>query len=249
VANVSGHRFYGDLATWWPLISPPEEYEEEAAFLATVLRSASIPVHEVVELGSGGGHNASHLKSSFSMTLVDGSDEMLAVSRALNPECEHVRGDMRTIRLDRTFDAVLVHDAIDYMVSETDLVQAIDTAFLLCRPGGVAVFVPDDTAETFEESSDHGGSDGGDGGGVRYLEWSWDPDPTDQSTVTQYAFLLRDPDGHVTVVHEAHQLGLFSRADWLRLLAAAGFAPAAIPEVTTEDRSPRELFVGRRPPG
>ena len=56
------HRFYGELAVWWPLISPPEEYEEEAAFVASVVESASIPVHEVLELGSGGGgRNASML--------------------------------------------------------------------------------------------------------------------------------------------------------------------------------------------
>jgi hypothetical protein len=46
------HRFYGDLAVWWPLISPPEEHAEETAFAATLLGSASIPVREVLELGS-----------------------------------------------------------------------------------------------------------------------------------------------------------------------------------------------------
>ena len=95
------HRFYGELAEWWPLISPPEDYAEESAFAATVLASASIPVREVLELGSGGGHSAVHLKAQFTMTLVDLSDEMLAVSRQLNPECEHHQGDMRTVRLGR----------------------------------------------------------------------------------------------------------------------------------------------------
>ena len=59
----ASYRFYGDLAEWWPLISPPEDYAEEAAFAATMLASASIPVREVLELGSGGGHNAVHLKA------------------------------------------------------------------------------------------------------------------------------------------------------------------------------------------
>ncbi len=45
----SVYRFYGELAVWWPLISPPEDYEEEAAFAATLLRSAPIPVREVLE--------------------------------------------------------------------------------------------------------------------------------------------------------------------------------------------------------
>jgi hypothetical protein len=46
------------------------------------------------------------------MTLVEPSVGMLAVSRALNPDLEHVQGDMRTVRLGRHFDAVFVHDAI-----------------------------------------------------------------------------------------------------------------------------------------
>jgi SAM-dependent methyltransferase len=241
------HRFYGDLAAWWPLISPPEEYAEEAAFAAGILRSASIPVREVLELGSGGGHNAVHLKEWFAMTLVDLSRAMLDVSRQLNPECEHRQGDMRTLRLGRSFDAVFVHDAVDYMTSEGDLRQAIDTAFVHCRPGGIAVFVPDATTETFEGASGHGGNDAPDGRGVRFLEWRWDPSPRDSWAVTEYAFLLRDTDGSVRVVHESHRCGLFGRDDWLRLLSEAGFEASAVTEETTEDRTPRELFIGRRP--
>jgi len=241
------HRFYGDLAAWWPLISPPEEYTEEAAFAASVLGSAAIPVREVLELGSGGGHNAVHLKERFAMTLVDLSDEMLAVSRRLNPECEHHRGDMRSVRLGRSFDAVFVHDAVDYMTTEADLRRAVETAFVHCRPGGLALFVPDRTAESFEAGADHGGSDAADGRGVRFLDWVWDPDPGDTWILTEYAFLLRDADGSVRVVHETHRTGLFGRDVWLRLLAGAGFEPEAVTEETSEDRAPRELFVGHRP--
>jgi hypothetical protein len=44
----------------WPRISPVDEYAEEAAFAATLLASASIPVRDVVELGNAGGNNAFH---------------------------------------------------------------------------------------------------------------------------------------------------------------------------------------------
>jgi SAM-dependent methyltransferase len=245
----TSHRLYQDLAPWWPLISPPQEYAEEAAFAAKVFAMASGPVREILELGSGGGHNASFLKQRFAMTLVDISAEMLAESRRLNPECEHLPGDMRTLRLDRTFDAVFVHDAVDYMTTERDLSQAIGTAFAHCRAGGVAVFVPDNLAETFLPGTGWGGSDAPDGRGARYLEWAWDPDPADTWTLTEYAFLLRDADGSVRSVHESHRLGLFDRGTWLRLLEAAGFEPRAVSEETSDDRMPRELFVGRRPVG
>lgn len=243
----TSYRFYGDLARWWPLISPPEEYAEEAAFAGSLLLRAAIPVHEVLELGSGGGHNAVHLKGRLAMTLVDLSDEMLDVSRRLNPECDHHHGDMRALRLGREFDAVFVHDAVDYMTGEADLCLAMETAFVHCRPGGIALFVPDNTRESYEEGSDHGGSDAADGRGVRYLEWAWDPDPKDAWTLTEYAFLLREADGSIKVVHETHRTGLFGREDWLRLLAEVGFEPEAVTEETTEDRSPREFFIGLRP--
>jgi len=237
------HRFYGELAEWWPLLSPYTEYAEEAAYAASLLS----PAREVLELGSGGGHNAVHLKTRFDLTLVDLSEDMLAASRELNPECAHVRGDMRTVRLGRAFDAVFVHDAVMYMTTEDDLRRAMETAFVHCRPGGRAVFVPDEVTETFEPSTDHGGVDGADGRAARYLAWSWDPDPADTWTVTGYAFLLRDAGGEVRSVHETHRTGLFGRAVWLRLLAETGFAPELVTEVTEEDRTPRDVFLARRP--
>ena len=242
-----GSTFYGDLAPWWPLISAPEEYAEEAAFAAELLAGAEPPTRTVLELGSGGGNNAHHLQQRFAMTLVDLSEQMLAVSRELNPDCEHVQGDMRTLRLGRDFDAVFVHDAIEYMTTEDDLRAAVATAYAHCRPGGVAVLVPDDIAENFEASTEHGGNDAPDGRGVRYLAWSTDPDPMDTTTTTEYAFLLRSPDGGVQVAHDTHVLGLYPRETWLRVLAEAGFEARSVAEVTSDDRLPREFFVGRRP--
>lgn len=239
--------FYTELAPWWPLISPAHEYEEEAAFSASLLRTAHIPVHDVLELGSGGGHNAVHLKVHFTLTLLDLSEQMLEKSRQLNPECQHVHGDMRHVRLGRQFDAVFVHDAVDYMTSQADLQLAMHTAFAHCRPGGVAVFIPDQTRETFAPGCDCGGTDSPDGRGVRFMEWSWDPDPTDTCFRTEYAFVLRDADGSVRSVHETHHLGLFSRNEWLSWLTDTGFEARVITEVTTEERTPREVFLAYRP--
>ena len=236
------YRFYGDLAPWWPLISPPEQYAEEAAFLRSLLPAGA---HDLLELGSGGGHNARYLKRELTLTLVDLSEEMLEVSRALNPECEHLVGDMRDVRLGRTFDAVVVHDAIDYMTTEADLATAIATVAAHCRTGATAVFVPDHVADTFAPYADHGGTDAPDGRGVRYLEWTVDPDPTDTWITTDYAFLFRYPDGRVETAHETHRTGLFARTTWLRLLTEAGFDADVVLERTTEPRAPREYFVGR----
>jgi hypothetical protein len=153
---------------------------------------------------------------------------------------------MRTLRLGRTFDAVFVHDAVDYMLTEDDLRQAIETAFVHCRPGGRAVFMPDAVTETYEGETDHGGVDGTDGRAARYLSWSAEPGP-DGCSVTEYAFLLRERDGSVRSIHETHRCGLFPRGTWRRLLTDAGFEAEIVLEVTAEDRTLREIFVGDRP--
>jgi SAM-dependent methyltransferase len=240
-------QFYSDLAEWWPWISPVEDYAEEAAFAARLLSRADGPVREILELGSGGGHNAAHLKRSFALTLVDLSPAMLDVSRSLNPECDHVAGDMREIRLGRVFDAVFVHDAIDYMTTRSDLGRAVDTAFAHCRPGGVAVFMPDHTTETFQPSTDHGGVDRPDGGGIRYLEWSWPGDGSDGGVSTHYSFVIRSPQGQVATAVETHRTGLFDTATWIDALEGSGFSPELVTEETEEDRIPRLVFVGHRP--
>lgn len=245
---TNGPKLYGELAQWWSLLSAPEDYAEEAAlYQRAIIEGAARPLTTLLELGSGGGNNASHLKRRFTMTLVEPSPGMLEVSQRLNPECEHVLGDMRTVRLGRRFDAVFVHDAVCYMTTEADLRAAMETAFLHCEPGGVALFAPDHVRETFGPSTDHGGHDG-EGRSLRYLEWTWDPDPSDTVYAVDYAYLLREPDGTVRAEHDRHIEGLFARADWLRWLTDAGFQPSVVPIEHSEIPSGEyEVFVASRP--
>jgi hypothetical protein len=170
---------------------------------------------------------------------------MLALSRTINPECEHVEGDMRTLRLGRAFDAAFVHDAVDYMTSRDDLRAAMQTAFVHLRPGGVALFVPDFIRERFAPRTSHGGNDEGTQG-LRYLEWVWDPDPEDDTYVADFAYLLREEDGTVRVEHDRHECGVFPRATWLELLDGAGFtAESRVIHVYEEVAS--EAFLAVRP--
>jgi trans-aconitate methyltransferase len=217
--------FYDHLAEWWPLFSPPEHYGEEAAdILARLAPHAPSGTRAMLELGCGGGSLASHLTSHFTLTLTDRSPSMLAVSRAVNPECEHLVGDMRTLRLDRRFDVVLVHDAIMYATTPDDVRATLATAAEHCRPDGTVMVLPDFVRETFTPGTDNGGEDASDGRGFRYLEWCWDPDPNDDTYIVDYAFLMRDATGEVRVAHDRHIEGLFSRACWLEWFAASGLS-------------------------
>lgn len=235
-------KLYSELASWFHLVSSPPDYAEEAEFARSLLVDASsTPPITVLELGSGGGNNASHLKARFKMTLVDLSEGMLDLSKKLNPECEHIQGDMKTLRLGSVFDAVFIHDAIMYMTNEEDLRRAIETAFIHCKPGGAALIMPDVLRETFVSLTTHGGHDG-ECRGIRYIEWTFDADPADTTYTVDFAYLLREENQPVRAIHDTHVFGIFPRDTWLRLLRGAGFEPRAV-----ADTWGREVFISRKP--
>lgn len=236
-------RLYDELSAWWPLFSAPSEYEAEAAVYGELIkRHVRGDAANVVEFGCGGGNNASHLKKHFTMTLVDISPGMLAVSRELNPECEHVLGDMRTIRLGRTFDAVFVNDAILHMTTEGDLHAAIETAALHCRRGGVVLFSFDYVKETFRPLTSHGGHDG-DSRSLRYLEWVHDPDPEDCLVTHDLVYALRGESGELELARDCMEVGIFPRATWLRLLSQVGLEGDFVPGVVEG----AEVIVASKP--
>ncbi len=221
-------RLYNELADWFHLLTAPEEYAEEAEFFANLfVQYAQIPIFRVLELGSGGGSNAFHLKRRFQMTLTDISPSMLSVSRQLNPECEHVVGDMRELQLDRQFDAVFVHDAVGYQVNQADLRAAMETAVRHCRSGGVALFVPDCVTETFLEYQHRGGHDDGSTRSLRYVQTIRDPDPNDTSYLAEFEITLCE-NGQQWTENEQHTLGLFSTKQWTTWLTSAGTTVHAV---------------------
>lgn len=240
-------KLYRELADWYPLLTPVGDYVEEAAIYRRLFEThCERPPRTLLDLGSGGGHNAAHLKAALECTLVDVSADMLAISRRLNPECRHTKGDMRTVRLGHRFDCVLVHDAVSYMTTRDDLAAAITTAFEHTEPGGAALFHPDCVAETFEPGLDTGGSDG-EKRALRYLEWRWSPDPSGSTYFNDHAYMLRDERGDVEVLHDRHVMGLFPRGQWLELIESAGFEALAVPfEHSAYAATGNEVFIGLR---
>jgi SAM-dependent methyltransferase len=155
--------------------------------------------------------------------------------------------DLRILRLPRTFDAVLIHDALMYLESRADVAAALETAHAHLAPGGVVVLMPDFVTETFYPGTDAGGRDDPSGRAVRRLEWRWDRDPDDGRFEVEMSVLLRDVDGTVRSVHEQHSMGLYSMDDWWSALRAAGFTPIPV-DLTTQplEQGVGEVFIAVR---
>ena len=80
-------RLYRDLADWYPLLTPVGDYAEEATFYRRLFDAhCQRPPRTLLDLGSGGGHNAAHLKAALACTLVDLEPAMLALSSIVGHE-------------------------------------------------------------------------------------------------------------------------------------------------------------------
>lgn len=246
-------RLYSELAHLWPLLSPPGDYLAEAAVLRTILDQFAIKGNErlrLLEFGAGGGHTLHHLGDQYAITAVDLSEQMITNCRRLNPGIRCVVGDMRALQLDQVFDAVFVHDAIDYMTSEHDLRLALTNAARHLRAGGLVVIAPTYVADDFEDGETSGDTVAGDDCDVTYISYVHDPDPTDSSFEMVLVYLVRvHATRAVRVIEDRHTCGLFARAQWLELLAASGFESwtwDAPEDVDGFDAPTWPVFLGRK---
>ena len=232
------------MAYLWPIISPPEEYGSEAAFFGDVIREELGPGrHKLLELGVGGGHNLSHLTDDFDCTAVDLSPAMLALSKGLNPGVEHHVGDMRNIRLERTFDTVLVHDSASYLLTEQDLTETFATAAAHLRPGGVLMVAPDWFQETFPDGWVYNWDRQQGDMEINIQEVMVDPDPSDTQVESTYTYTIKKA-GVTTVEVDTHITGLFSIQTWSDLMGQAGFRVEARTLPPNEGGYGSWLFIG-----
>jgi hypothetical protein len=168
---------------------------------------------------------------------------MLRNSIQLNPEVEHHVGDMRSIRLGRKFKAVLIHDAINHMLSEEDLRSAFATAADHLDPGGLFVAAPDFFKETFSDPRVDHATHSDEKMELTYIAYSYDPDPGDTTVETIMFYLLRERGG-LRIEQDRHVLGLFPRADWRAWMEEAGFTVEEVPRVYSNGQEQGILLVG-----
>jgi SAM-dependent methyltransferase len=229
-------RLYGDLAWTWPIISPPEDYVSESEYFAGVIRDhASISTRSLLHLGCGGGHNDYTLKLHFDVTGVDISPEMLGLARRLNPGVTYHEGDMRSVRLERSFDAVAILDSVNYMLTEDDLRAAFETAHVHLRPGGVLLTYVEQTRQSFRQNRTTSYSRTKGDVEITFIENYYDRDPADTTYESILVYLIRER-GDLRIETDRHLAGIFPLNLWYENLRMAGFEISQLTLEEPEDR-------------
>ena len=237
-------RLYGDLAWTWPIISPPENYIEETEQVCQIIREhAQISVKTLLNLGCGGGHNDHTLKRHVEVTGVDLSETMLGLARRLNPEVAYHVGDMRSVRLGQTFDAVTIFDSLAYMLTEDDLRAAFTTTFIHLKPGGVFLTYQENDPNHFEQNRTRHSAHALGDVEIVLIENTYDPDPADTTFEATFVYLIRRG-GRLEVEIDRHLCGIFPTETLLILLKETGFDLKSLDESVAEGCT---MFVGVKP--
>jgi cyclopropane fatty-acyl-phospholipid synthase-like methyltransferase len=217
------NRLYKDLAWLWPLWEDLDIYKKECKKIVRLIRKHSkIKTRTLLDIGCGGGKNASHFKKHFDVTGIDLSRQMLRNARKINPECKFIIADMRNFDLKKQFDSVFINDAHNYMTTQRDLLKTFKMAYKHLKLGGVMLVHPDQTKSTFKQNATHiwrskrGDMD------ITFIENNYDPNLRDNTFESTFVFLIRKK-GKLRIEHDFHTGGLFTLEIWRKLLKQTRF--------------------------
>lgn len=137
-------------ARYYDLLYKDKDYRAETDYVSGLLREASPGAKTLLELGCGTGGHARHFAESgyrvrgvdLSATMVERALEKSAAWPAAAREAvEFSAGDIRDVRLGRTFDAAIsMFHVMCYQTTDDDLRGAIRTAAAHLAPGGAFYF-------------------------------------------------------------------------------------------------------------
>jgi SAM-dependent methyltransferase len=128
---------------YYDLLYRDKDYAAEAAFVHALIQKAAPGAASVLELGCGTGlHAAALAQRGYRVHGIDLSDEMLARAQKRNSDkVSFARGDVRDLRLGRTFDAVIsLFHVVSYQTTNADLEAIFGTARTHLKEGGAFVF-------------------------------------------------------------------------------------------------------------
>jgi SAM-dependent methyltransferase len=140
------HENFRRYAKYYDLINKDKPYVQEALYVGGRLRGIAPGLSEVLELGSGTGRHGRLLsEKGFHVRGVELSRGMVELAQAHGTqargsfECDV--GDIRSVRLERQFDAVVaLFHVMSYQTSDSDFAAVLDTAACHLPPGGLFLF-------------------------------------------------------------------------------------------------------------
>jgi SAM-dependent methyltransferase len=134
---------FGDYSKYYNLLYADKDYRGEADYLHGLIQAAHPTAKKILDLGCGTGrHDELLVEKGYSVFGVDLSEQMIQVAQAIERKnLQFAQGDVRTIRLSQSFDAVVsLFHVMSYQISNSDIDALFQTAKAHLSAGGLFVF-------------------------------------------------------------------------------------------------------------
>lgn len=132
---------FATYSQYYDLLYRDKNYSAEVEYIDSLLNRYNITGRELLEFGSGTGkHGRLLAELGYRVTGIERSEEMVGISTVTNGfNCQ--QGDICTVHLGRTFDAVIsLFHVVSYQVSNEAVCAVIARASEHLKPGGLFVF-------------------------------------------------------------------------------------------------------------
>ncbi|MFN3531097.1 MAG: class I SAM-dependent DNA methyltransferase [Candidatus Brocadia sp.] len=143
-------RAFDNYASYYDLLYRDKDYKAETYFINRLIREYMPHSKSILDLGCGTGYHAFFLaQEGYVLHGVDSSERMIMeaqrkcnnLPKELANHLSFSLGDIRTLRLDKTFDVVVsLFHAINYQTKNKDLKATFSTVKEHLNPDGIFIF-------------------------------------------------------------------------------------------------------------
>lgn len=235
---------YSQAADFYDLLyESQKDYAREAELIARLIRDRVPEAKSILDVGCGTGAHALRLhERGFAVDGVDIEPKFVEIASEKCPDGRFSVGDMRSLDLNRTYDAVVcLFSAIGYARTLDGLVTSVVAMSRHVAPGGVLVidpwFEPGELTDGFVTSRTASNDD------VHVVRMSRTV-VRDLTSILEFEYLIGTRAG-IERRYEAHELGLFAEEQMRGAFTEAGFGVVRIDRALRT----RGIYVGTRPTG
>ena len=228
-------EFYDRIYHW-------KDYAGEAAKIhALIEQYKQSDGNTLLDVACGTGGHFQHLSANYQLSGLDLDEGMLAVAREHFPDIPVYASDMRSFKLEQSFDVIIcLFSAIAYVVTLDDLQQTLDTFYAHLNPGGIAIIEGFIKPDLWLDR--HIGAQFIDDPELKIVRMNHNV--RDDNVVTvHFHYMVGTPTGVETMMKD-HTLTMFSDAEYLNALEQAGLAATLVDDGLMPERG---LFIGVRP--
>lgn len=237
-------RYYDKIYRW-------KDYKKDVDFLEKVFRKHGLKGRDILDVACGtGAHAALLVKSGHNVVGIDLNEEMLEIARRKVRNAIFVKGDMRDLKLDRTFDAVIcMFSSITYNQTLSELRKTLSGFHKHLKAKGIVVFDTHFLRENFVHG--HRGMTGYDDDELTIARFSFSEKLGRKGRYT-FSYLIREGNDFNYLKGDVHEIGLFSLSEIIRVMREAGFTAEVYWNFTMKRPSKRSkswgdfVFVGAK---